>query len=224
MQGVTIHPRAVVDASDREGAWSTYEAAFTPLRSVAMQRHLMTRTEFEQVLDDRRVTKYLAADAEGHVVGLGTMTNQIESMPLVEPHFFATRWPEHWAAGRCYYIGFVASHPDRQGTELFTELIQLMSYTASLTGGVAVLDVCQHHLDRYSLPQSIGRITAAVVPQVQVHQVDAQTYWAYESPVPTTRPDDVIDLRDGAIRLPPSALAGARSRSSNATGRPNNQP
>lgn len=217
VQGVTIHARAVVAEGDREGVWSTYLAAFEPLRSIAMQRHLMTRDELDAVLDDVRVTKYVAVDEAGAVVGLGTLTNDIASMPLVEPAFFASRWPEHWAAGRCYYIGFVAAHPDLQGTTLFTELIQLMSYTASLTGGVAVLDVCRHHVDRYALPEAIGRITSAVVPAVHVEQVDAQTYWAYESPVPVTPPDAVIELRDGAVSLPPSAFATDATK---AAGRP----
>lgn len=216
MHGVTIHPRGAVDDADRDGAWATYLAAFEPLRSIALQRHLMTRAEFDEVCEDVRVTKYLAVDTEDAVVGLGTMTNQIQAMPLVEPAYFAHRWPEHWAAGRCYYIGFVASHPEKQGTALFTELIQLMSYTAALTGGVAVLDICRHHVDQHALPQSIGRITSAVVPGLRVEQVDAQTYWAYESPVPASPPDAVIELRDGAVSLPTSAYAVA----SKATGRP----
>lgn len=218
MQAIRIHPRAVVAGADRENAWSTYRAAFEPLRSVAMQRHVLTREEFDDLAGDVRVIKYLAVDTAGDVVGVGTMTNQIASMPLIEPGFFAHRWPEHWAAGRCYYIGFVASHPDRQGSALFAELIQLMSYTASLTGGVAVLDVCQHHVQRHALPQSIGRITSTVVPQVQVEQVDAQTYWAYESPVPAVAPAAVIELRDGAVTLPASAYTVAAA--AKATGRP----
>ena len=214
MHGVTIHPRGVVNDVDRDGAWATYLAAFEPLRSIALQRHLMTRTEFDQVCDDVRVTKFLAVGVDGQVVGMGTMTNQIEAMPLVEPAYFAHRWPAHWAAGRCYYIGFVASHPARHGSALFTELVQVMSYTASMTGGVTVLDVCSHHVERHALPQSIGRITASVVTEVAVEQVDAQIYWAYELPVPAVRPDAVIELRDGSVTLPASAYAVK------ATGRP----
>ncbi len=214
MHAVTIHPRGVVDGADRDGAWATYLAAFEPLRSIALQRHLMTRAEFDEVCDDVRVVKYLAVqDGEG-VVGMGTMTNRIEAMPLVEPAYFAHRWPEHWAAGRCYYIGFVASHPDRHGSALFTELVQVMSYMASLTGGVTVLDVCSHHVEQHALPQSIERITASVVTEVALEQVDAQTYWAYELPVPDVRPAAVIELRDGSVTLPDSAYA------SNGAGRP----
>ena len=198
MRDITIFPLGEVSRSVRRSAWTTYVAAMEPLRALAIQRHLMTRAEFDEVMDDLRVTKYLATDADGSVVGVGTMTNQIESMPLVEPQFFASRWPEHWASGRCYYIGFVAVHPDQQHTELFTEMIQLMSYTASLTGGVAVLDVCQHHVDQHELPLSVGRITQSVVPHVQIQQVDAQSYWAYVSPVPAAG-SALITTRDGAL-------------------------
>ena len=48
MRGVTIHPRGAVNDADRDGAWATYLAAFEPLRSIALQRHLMTRAEFDE--------------------------------------------------------------------------------------------------------------------------------------------------------------------------------
>jgi hypothetical protein len=235
---IRIHVRTRVDGDERRSAWRTYAEAFEPLKAVAIQRAVMTPAEFDELMDDERVTKYLAMDSAGTVKGLGTMTSQIEAMTLVSPDFFAARWPEHWAAGRCYYIGIVAAAPDRQGTALFSELIQLMSYTASLTGGVAVLDVCRRNAELHGLPQAIARICSTVVPGVGIELVDTQEYWAYTSPVPTKELPRLIDLRDGTVQLPAGATidgdAAARRGASGralvgvstgpATGRPNSQP
>ncbi|HEU4347241.1 MAG TPA: hypothetical protein VFR35_05580, partial [Actinoplanes sp.] len=46
----------------REALWKLYEEAFRELRSLAVQRHLMYRSEFDEVMNDCRVQKYLALE------------------------------------------------------------------------------------------------------------------------------------------------------------------
>ena len=96
MSVATMH---VVTDDLREQAWKLYREAFDPLRHTAVQRHVMYDDEFDAVMADARVDKYLIYDDEGTLQGLGTITNMIESMPLVSPEYFATRWPERFAAG-----------------------------------------------------------------------------------------------------------------------------
>ncbi len=214
MSDISIQIRTVVQDAGRESAWTAYEASFAPLRTRAMQRACMTRAEFDDCMADVRIAKYLALDPQGEVQGIGTMTNAIEAIPLVSPEFFEHRWPEHYAAGLCYYIGIVAAAPDRQGTELFTRLIQLMSYTAWVSGGIGVLDVCQANVEDHKLPQSIARICGQVIDDIQIELVDTQTYWAYSAPLPAQRritPDHVIDLREiSELAVADLDLRGAR--------------
>ena len=39
------------------------------------------------------------------------MTAHLRSMPLVSPEYFARRWPERYAAGLIFYIGFLGGAP-----------------------------------------------------------------------------------------------------------------
>lgn len=210
MSDISIDVRTMVQGGDRDSAWTAYEASFAPLRVRAMQRACMTRDEFDDCMADERITKYVAADDAGTVHGIGTMTNRIEAMPLVSPEYFEHRWPADYGAGRCYYIGIVAAAPDRQGTELFTKLIHLMAYRVGITGGVCVLDICQANVDDHDFPRSIRRICGQVLDDIDMQQVDTQTYWAYS--VPAQRNGDrVIDLRnlsqDAMVALHGSAAA-----------------
>ena len=45
-----------IDASQLESCWGLYIQAFDELRTRAVQRHLMTRDEFDSVMGDRPVT------------------------------------------------------------------------------------------------------------------------------------------------------------------------
>ncbi len=197
MSEITIKVENRVTGSERESAWVAYEAAFAPLRIRAMQRACMTRAEFDACMADSRIAKYLAVDGEGRVQGMGTMTNQIEAVTLVSPEFFAHRWPEYYSTGRCYYIGVIGAAPGHQGSQLFTRLAQLMSYTAWLGAGVCVIDVCQRNVEEFALPQSLARIGGQVVEGLEAELVDTQTYWAYTTSIPVQRRTErVIDLRE----------------------------
>ena len=69
-----------------ESAWRLYEDAFQELKSLAVQRHLMYRSEFEEVMRDSRIQKYLCFSDDGEtLVGLSTYTNDLHAMPLIAP-------------------------------------------------------------------------------------------------------------------------------------------
>jgi hypothetical protein len=76
---VTDLPAPLVDE-----AWILYTEAFRELNALAVQRHLMYRHEFDEVVADRRVRKYLAVDDGGRLTGLATYTNHLEAMPLLD--------------------------------------------------------------------------------------------------------------------------------------------
>ncbi|MFP5336165.1 MAG: hypothetical protein ACLGIV_12730 [Actinomycetes bacterium] len=206
--------RATLEGPLREAAWALYLETFDELRTTALQRHLYTREEFDAVMDDERVVKYVGrrlrgpddgvslGDTDGADVAglcaLATFTDDLTTMPLISPDYFAARWPEHYARGRCFYIGFVAVHPDYHGTGVFSDIVSDMTTTVSEASGVAVLDVCHRNSERYRLPYAILRIARSRVDSVTGTPVDTQTYWAYEAPVATgALPSAVVDLREG---------------------------
>jgi hypothetical protein len=176
---VTIRRIAVVEGDLLEQAWKLYSMAFDELRYLALQRHFMYGDEFDAVMADPLVDKYLLLDASGSLQGLGTITNHLRSMPLVSPDYFARKYPERYLAREVYYIGFVGVHPDSHGTGVFGELIHAMAEEIAHVEGVAIVDVCGHNKDRLHLPRAI-RWLLSTWAEVQMAELDAQTYVSYD--------------------------------------------
>jgi hypothetical protein len=189
----------VVAGELRERAWEAYSSAFDELRTAAIQRHMMTRAEFDEVMADDRVRVYLAEQPDGVIAGIATLANDLAAMPLVSPDFFAARWPEHYAAGRCWYIGLVGVRPSAHGAGAFQLIVSSVAATVGPPGGVLVLDVPQRNIESFHVPHAVKRIADTVVSGATCEMVDAQTYWAYTTPVPAEidlREPQVIDLRE----------------------------
>jgi hypothetical protein len=173
-----------LDAALLDDAWHLYRDTFQHLDAAAVQRHLMYRAEFDHVMADRRVDKYLALDSGGAMCGLATYTNDLDAVPLIAPAYFARRWPAHFAERRIWYIGFVAVHPDHQGSSTFAELVEAFRTVAAPAGGLVGWDVCAANLAR-RLPQVVLRMVSGPSPGVVLDTADAQTYVVYEFPTPT---------------------------------------
>jgi GNAT superfamily N-acetyltransferase len=181
---VDLSTSDVLQSSDREPGWHLYVSAFDELRTRAVQRHLMTRAEFDGVMDDRRVSKYEVVDPAqgGRLCGLATMTNHLEAMPLISPDYFAHRWPEQFRRRLIWYVGFVAVHPDYQGTGVFAVIVGSMCRMVAGAGGIAVLDVCRRADEVYGLPAAIARLNDTFADGGTCERIDEQSYWAYEFP------------------------------------------
>ena len=165
-----------------EECWQLYLSAFDELRIAAVQRHVMFRDEFDAVVADARVVKYVAFDGEGRCCGLGTVATDLTAMPLISPDYFAHRWPELYAAGRIWYVGFVAIRPDLQRGPLLGRIVGDIGATAARAGGVAVIDVSRHVTQQKRLPQAVARFLDRLAPGTRGIPLDEQTYWAYEFP------------------------------------------
>jgi ribosomal protein S18 acetylase RimI-like enzyme len=182
----------LVPTEQKEAVWRLYNEAFEELRTTAVQRHVMIREEFDFVMRDRRVAKYVAryvgaaagagAAGRARMCALATLTNELDAMPLVSPDYFRSRWPSHFEEGRIFYIGFVAVHPDFRGTGVFERVVTELYRTVSQGRGVAVLDVCRRNEQLYHLPQAIHRLLDALSGMVLSDRIDEQSYWCYEFP------------------------------------------
>jgi hypothetical protein len=168
---------------DAEGAyWALYENAFQELRSQAVQRHLMFRSEFEELLADKRVPKYVVRDEEtGRIAALSTMTNDLAAVPLISPEYFERNWPELYAAQQIWYVGFVAVDPEYQGSPAMGGLVEKLCADVDAAGGLVVLDICEHR-SRRLLAAGIERLAGTHLPGLKRTRLDAQVFWGYEFP------------------------------------------
>ncbi|WP_213450371.1 hypothetical protein [Rhizomonospora bruguierae] len=165
-----------------DDAWELYHEAFRELNALAVQRHLMYRDEFDQVMLDARVRKYLCLGDDGSLCGLSTYTNHLEAVPLISPAYFARRWPEHYARRRIWYVVFVAV---RQGAPVtaFPELIGAMHQT-STRDSITALDVCARTDEVRHLPRSVRALLRRISGPVRMERLDQQSYWLYDFPEP----------------------------------------
>jgi hypothetical protein len=164
----------------REEAWALYDTAFRDLNALTVQRHLMYRSEFEDLMADTRVDKWCAMSDDGILLGLSTYTNELTAWPLISPEYFARRWPVEYAEHRIWYCGFVAVPGHQPG--VFVDLIEAMYRRAEEQHGVISLDICRHNIESYNLDRSIAswlnRISGG---QVRCEAADSQTFMIYET-------------------------------------------
>jgi len=165
-----------------ETAWQLYQEAFADLRSLAVQRHLMYRSEFEDVMRDHRVQKYLALHDDGTLLGISTYTNDLKAVPLIAPEYFERHWPEHFRARKIWYIGFVAVHPHAQGREAFAQLVEQMYLVASSQNGLVGLDICSFNDDVRHMSRIFRLMVTRLSGTMRFDRIDQQSYWLYQFP------------------------------------------
>ncbi len=168
----------------REQAWTLYHEAFRDINALAVQRHLMYRHEFDDIMADERITKYTAVDDDGNMIGLSTYTNDLSAWTLISPEYFERRWPTHYAAQSIWYCGFVAVDRSAGHNTAFQDLVEAMYLTAAAVDGLIVLDFCRandvdHHMSRV-IRLMLHRLPGAV----RTERLDEQAFWLYEFPTP----------------------------------------
>jgi hypothetical protein len=177
-----IEVTKVVAGGRRDAAWQLYCEAFDELRAAAVQRHVMHRREFDEVMADERVVKVIAAEHGPNAVdALATYTNELEAMPLISPEYFAARWPDLYATRRIWYLGFFAIRPQLRGSGVFETVIEDMWQVVLAGQGIAALDICRRN-EKFGLPQAIEKTLDAVSPGVTASRIDEQAYWVYTAP------------------------------------------
>jgi hypothetical protein len=165
-----------------EEAWNLYYGAFKELNALAVQRHLMYRSEFDNVMADQRVQKYLCLDDNHTLCGLSTYTNNLDALPLISPEYFARRWPQHYAERRIWYCGFVAVHPNVRAANVFAQLVEAMYRLAATQNGLITLDMCSYNVQVRHLARVIPLMLHRLSGEVRTERMDEQSYWLYEFP------------------------------------------
>ncbi|GAA4971535.1 hypothetical protein [Actinoplanes utahensis] len=179
-------------------AWDFYSNCFNDLRVLAVNRHLMYRHEFDEVMADQRIDKHVALDDDG-VAGMGTITNDLEAVPLVSADYFQYHWPELYEQRRLFYCLFAGSAVGRRSRGVFVALQRSMYAPIEEVDGKVFFDICSWNEERNQLPRMIAMILgrAASSGRAQPTRLDAQSFWMYEFPK-----DDMPFRRDERRGLP----------------------
>jgi hypothetical protein len=172
-----------LDGSLLEDAWTLYHEAFRDLNAYAVQRHLMHRHEFDTVMADGRIDKYLLLGDTGTLAGMSTFTRDLDAWPLISPAYFERRWPRRYAERRIWWVGFVAVDPE-QGRPLhaFAALVEAMQLVVAGANGVVGLDICRYNADARHLDRASNLLVRRITSTVNIERADEQTFWLYEFP------------------------------------------
>jgi hypothetical protein len=165
-----------------EDAWTLYYESFRELNAFAVQRHLMYRSEFDEVMLDQRIQKYLCLDDADTLCGLSTYTNNLDAMPLISPQYFERRWPQHYAERRIWYCGFVAVPRHGQSSKAFGELVEAMYRVAATQSGIIALDMCRYNDSVRRMSRVVPLMLHRLSGEVRTERLDEQSYWLYEFP------------------------------------------
>ncbi len=155
--------------------YELYSLAFEPLKKLSAARQVLTRAEFVEQMRNDRVAKLVAWGDDGKPLGLTTLSNDLTTVPWISPEYFQDHYPEHWARGAVYYLGFTLAHPSQRHRRFVETLIKVGMQEAVTKNAVIAYDVCAHNekLLRFS-----ARVTGllATIPNTKFEHIDTQLY------------------------------------------------
>ena len=160
-----------------EAFYELYCEAFGELRVQAVARQLLHRDEFLEEMHDPRVHKYVARDDEGEAIGLSTLTNHLETVPWISPDYFRHHYPEAFARGAVYYIGFTLVRPSHRRSRVFDTMVRRMGEVLCDARAVVGWDICASNDDGFAFGEHAARALGRA-GQVTVRPIDRQTYYA----------------------------------------------
>ncbi|MEN8705180.1 hypothetical protein BKA08_002249 [Nocardioides marinisabuli] len=172
---VTIEVETVLEPEVVERFHALYAATFEPLATRAVARQVLHREEFVEEMSDPRVMKYVARDLDGEVVGLTTLTRDLETVPWISPDYFAAHYPEHTARDAVYYLGFTLVAPQHRRTHVFQSMIEEVVELVRDDRGVCGWDVCAYNEQHLGFSTMIGALLHSRA-DCTIEQVDTQTY------------------------------------------------
>lgn len=176
---ISIEVERALDPEVVERFHDLYVETFAPMATLAVARQVLHRAEFVEEMVDPRVMKYVARDPAGEVVGLTTLTRDLETVPWISPDYFAARYPEHTARDAVFYLGFTLVAPQHRRTHVFQSMIEEVVVEVLDARGVCGWDVCAYNEQVLGFSTMIGALLHAHA-DCTVQQVDSQAYSVVE--------------------------------------------
>lgn len=174
-QQMRVSIETELDPALAETFYDLYREAFGELETKAVARQLLHREEFLEEMHDPRVEKHVAW-GEGEPIGLSTLTRHLETVPWISPAYFAHHYPEAFARGAVYYIGFALVQAAHRQSRVFQALVRSMGAQMAEAGAVVGWDICAFNDDGFSFGEHAARALEQT-GDVTVVPVDRQTYY-----------------------------------------------
>ena len=190
--GHRITVERVVEGEAVQRFYSLYVDAFAPLRTEAVARHVLREDEFLEEMVNPLVDKYVAWDGDGRAVAMATLTRHLETVPWIEPEYFAHRFPDIAARNAVFYLGFILVERGRRRNRLFSEITEAVIRRTVEARGVCGWDICAFNNRTVGLSEVVKALSDSVAP-IDVEVLDTQTYYCGIPEV--SRPANVPSMR-----------------------------
>lgn len=169
-----------VDSRTADALWDLFTVCFGPLGRRAAARHLLSRDDFALEVLDPRVAKYLAWTANGDLIGLATLSNDLETVPWISADFYRSRYPEHCARRSLFYCGIAMVRPDVRCAGAFRQILSAIGRDIAAVDGVLAADMCRFNVDVLGLAGVATSTMKQLWGSVNQVELDRQVYMAWE--------------------------------------------
>lgn len=184
----TITVETAVDEATARRFYALYVETFRGLAVKAVARQLLHEHEFMEEMLDHRVDKLVARDEDGEPVAMCTLTRHLETVPWIEPAYFAHHYPEHTARDAVFYLGFILVNQAHRRAHLFIDLIARVTDMVIAREGMCAYDACAFNRDVLGLPAAVETLINGMAT-FDVSVIDSQTYYRALYVGPTKMPE-----------------------------------
>ncbi|HET9649062.1 MAG TPA: hypothetical protein VFP34_12655 [Microlunatus sp.] len=176
-----------------------YASAWDVLLEEAAARHVLSETEFHQEMTDVRLEKYLVVDEDDHIVGMTTVTTDLNAIPWINPTYYLHRYPQQADSGTLFYLGYAFVDTGHRRSAALALMSEAVNQRLVETRGVICFDICG-----YNTARAIGRHLERLFSSgTEIHTLDTQTYFAADYRTPRK----LRDLRTAATSYRCETLA-----------------
>lgn len=179
-----ITQHETLDEPTTAAAWELYLEVFEPLATRAAQNHVMTRETFGKVCAEPAHIKLLAHNTAGELVGVATITNNLEAMDLITHisiPYFQHHWPEHYDRQAIWYVGFVGVRQYGDTRNAFRNLLLALHDRMNSNQGISVQDYCRYNVEVQQVARVTEMLFARAGRDVRTVQVDDQSTWILQN-------------------------------------------
>lgn len=173
---------STVDGRTAGLLWDLYTTCFWPMQRRAAARHVLSRQDFELEVLDGRVSKYLARTADGTIVGLSTLSNDLTTVPWISPEFYRVTYPAHFARRAVFYCGLTMVHPDSKGSGAFLQMVTAFGRDVAAADGILAADMCRLNIDVVGVSDAVTLALKRAWGSATLVELDTQTYMAWQPP------------------------------------------
>jgi hypothetical protein len=166
-----------IPAEHAEMFFALYLEAFAPVRSRAVARQILHRDEFLAEMTDPRILKYVAWDDNGEPMGLTTLTRHLDAVTWISPEYFRHHYPEAFAEGRVYYLGFTLTRGGRRQYRFLAAMLAAVIDRLRAAKAVCGYDICAFNNDSMRFAEHLELMMHRLA-DVTVEQIDTQNYYS----------------------------------------------